>query len=380
MNAMTSQALLFVGSVNRPSFLGPGTGRGLSVFLFDEETGQAALRSTFQGIDNPTYIAVDARRALLFAVSEVYGWNEGTVSAFRFDRRDGRLTYLNKQPTLGSITNQVSFCPSTDHVFIANYAHNPGWGGYYGEDVPGHAAAVFPVGADGRLGPASSSVSHHGSGPDPLRQRRTHPHCAMASPDGRFVLVADLGIDQIISYRFDAGRLERSSTFAMPPGSGPRHFKFADNGRIVYAINELSSTVTQLAYDAEGGQLSLLQVISTLPDDLTAWNNCSELQIAPDGRFLYAANRGHDSIAVFGIDPETGALTAIDRTPSGGAIPRNIGLSPSGSHLLAANQNSDNVTIFRRDPGTGTLTPSGTIETGMPMVVAMVPVLNEALT
>lgn len=371
---MTRQALLFIGSVNRPSVLGPASGEGLSVFLFDEESGRASHLSTFQGIDNPTYIAVDARRALLYAVSEVYGWNEGTVSAFRFDRQDGTLAYLNKQPTLGSITNQVSISPSGDHVFIANYAHNPGWGGYYGEDIPGRAAAVFPVDEHGRLGPATSSVAHEGTGPNPQRQNRTHPHCAMASPDGRFVLVADLGIDQVISYRFENGVLGRSSIFAMPPGSGPRHLKFSDDGRFVYAINELSSTVAHLAYDAGSGQLSLLQVISTLPEEFTAWNNCSELQISPDGRFLYAANRGHDSIAVFRIDPETGALGIVDRTPSGGAIPRNIGLSPSGSHLLAANQNSDRVTIFRRDVDDGTLTEVGAIDTGMPMVVAMVPV------
>ena len=371
---MTRYALLFIGSVNRASVLGPARGEGLSVFMFDEDSGRATHQSTFQGIDNPTYIAVDAGRALLYAVSEVYGWNEGTVSAFSFDRRDGTLSYLNKQPTLGSITNQASISPSGNHVFIANYAHNPGWGGYYDEDVPGQAAAVFPVDARGRLGPATSSVAHEGTGPDPARQNRTHPHCAMASPDGRFVLVADLGIDQVISYRFEHGVLSRSSVFAMPPGSGPRHLKFSADGRFAYVMNELSSTMAHLAYDAESGQLSLLQVISTLPEGFYAWNNCSELQISPDGRFLYAANRGHDSIAVFRIDPETGALTAVDRTPSGGAIPRNIGLSPSGSHLLAANQQGDCVAIFRRDPEAGTLTEVGAIEIGMPMVVAMVPV------
>lgn len=369
---MVGKTLLFIGSLNRSGDLGIAEGEGLSVFLFDEANGAAKPLGVFRGIDNPSFLAIDAARHRLYAVSEVYGWNEGTVTAFRFDPGDGRLRYLNKQPTLGSMTNHVSLDRTGNHVFAVNYAHEPRWGGYYREEGPGQAVAVFPVAHDGRLGPASASVAHRGSGADPVRQNEPHPHCAIASPDNRFVLVADLGIDQVISYRFDGGRLIRSSCFAMPAGSGPRHLKFAPDDRSVYVVNELASTVAHLGYDTASGELSLLQVVSTLPVGFSGWNNGSELQIAPDGRFLYAANRGHDSVAVFGIDRQNGALQAIGHHPAGGAIPRHICLTPSGSHLLVCNQQSGGVAVLQRDAETGALAQTGVIEIGTPMVAGMV--------
>ncbi|MDR3495012.1 MAG: lactonase family protein [Ancalomicrobiaceae bacterium] len=371
---MAKQSLLFVGSVNRTTdYSDTARGEGLTVYLFDEETGEALRQSVFKGIDNPTFISIEPRRHLLFANSEVYGWNEGVVSALRFDPQTGELRYLNKQPTLGSIAAHNGVDRSGNYLFVANYHHEPRWGGYFGEDVPGQAVAVFPIDERGWIGAPCSSVAHVGRGTDPERQNEPHPHCTMTSPDNRFVLVADLGINHVVTYRFGAGKLTHSSAFDLPPGSGPRHLKFAPDGRSVYVINEVSSTVAHLGYDAATGRLSLRQVISTLPDGFSAWNNCSELQISPDGRFLYAANRGHDSIALFRIDPRDGSLAALGRVPCGGKIPRNIGLTPSAGHLLVANQDSDRIAVFGRDPQAGTLTLVGAIEVGTPMVVAMIP-------
>jgi 6-phosphogluconolactonase len=371
---MAQNALLFVGSINRATgYFATAEGEGISVFTFDEENGQATLQSVFKGIDNPTFIAVDRLQHLLFATSEVYGWNEGMVTALRFDAGSGALSYLNKQATLGSIAAHAGTDHSGRYVLVTNYAHESKWAGFYGEDVPGQATAVFPIDERGWLGAAISSVAHKGSSENPARQNEPHPHCAIVSPDNRFVLIADLGIDAVVIYGFAEGRLTRTSAFSLPPGSGPRHLKFAPNGRSVYVISELASTVAHLAYNAQTGELTQQQVVSTLPAGFSSENHCSELQISGDGAFLYGANRGHDSLAIFHIDPDDGSLEAIGHVPCGGVTPRNFGLSPSGSHLLVANQNSRAVAIFRRDASNGMLEQSGALDVGSPMVVAMVP-------
>ena len=295
------------------------------------------------------------------------------MTALKFDPGDGRLRYINKQATQGSCTAHSSLDRTGRYLFATNYAHEK-WEGHYTEDTPRKAVCVFPLDDDGAVGPAIGAVQHHGSGPRPVRQAEPHPHCAMASPDNRFVLVADLGIDAVMTYRFELGVMTLASSFKLEPGAGPRHLKFAPDGNTVYLINELNSTISRLAFNQELGTLTLLQTVSTIPEDFRAENRCSDLQLSPDGRFLYGANRGHDSVATFAIEPEGGALKRLAITPCGGRTPRNLGLSPSGRFLMAANQNSNSVAVFRRNESSGLIEQVGATQLGTPMVVVAVPV------
>lgn len=369
---MTGQAVVFVGSITRATpYFDTAEGEGISILHLDEASGQLSRDGLTTGIDNPAFMSFHANRRTLFVTSEVYGWNEGTVTAYHFDLAGRTLHYINKQATLGSITAHNSIDRSGRYVLVSNYAHER-WAGPYGPDVPGQAVAVFPIDERGGLGAATSSVAHEGSGPVASRQGEPHPHCAISSPDSRFVLVADLGIDAVVTYRFEAGRLSRAASLAMAPGAGPRHLIFAPGGRSVYVINELDSTITHLAYDPATGRLQPRQTIPTLPSAFSGENRCSDLQLSADGRFLYGANRGHDSVTVLRVDPADGGLEVIQHCPCGGHTPRNMDLSPSGTHLLVANQNSHTVAILRRDQADGRLEQVGALDVGTPMVVAAV--------
>ena len=312
---------------------------------------------------------MDAKQSHIYVTTEVFGWNEGTLSAYALSE-EGTLHYINKQVTGGSITTHTSLDRTGSFAFAVNYAHEA-WEGFE-EDVPGHAVAVFPVREDGGLMPAVSMVKHGGQGPVPIRQTCPHPHCAIASPDNRFVIVTDLGTDRIHSYGFRDGQLSLDGApppLKLEPGSGPRHFIFDASGDRAYALNELGGTVAYLGYDPVTGALELRQMASTLPPGFSGLNNCSDLHLSPDGRFLYAANRGHDSIASFVVDSASGHVTPLKQTPTGGEWPRSFTLSPTGRHLLVANQNSDSITIFRRDEETGDLTQTGLLAIGTPMVI-----------
>jgi 6-phosphogluconolactonase len=249
------------------------------------------------------------------------------------------------------------------NVLVANYGSG--------------SVACLPVKEDGRLAEASAFIQHTGSSVNPQRQQGPHAHSVNMSPDNRFAMVADLGLDEVLVYRFDPvkGSLAANDPpFAkVKPGSGPRHFAFHPGGKFAYVINELASTVTALAYDARRGILSEVQTVSTLPPGFTGTSTTAEVQVHPSGKFLYGSNRGHDSIAVFGIDARKGTLTPIEHVPTQGKTPRNFGIDPTGSYLLAANQSSDNVVVFRIDPQTGRLTPTGQVlEVGIPVCVKFV--------
>jgi 6-phosphogluconolactonase len=235
------------------------------------------------------------------------------------------------------------------------------------------SVAVLAIRDDGSLGDSTAFVQHSGSSVNPKRQQGPHAHSVNLSPDNRFAIVADLGLDQVLVYRFDAssGSLQPNDPpFArVAPGAGPRHFTFHPSGRFAYVINELASTVTAFNWDARRGVLSEIQTISTLPKDFSGENYTAEVVVHPNGRFLYGSNRGHDSIAVFSIDRQ-GKLTFIETTPTQGSFPRNFALDPTGRWLFAANQRSDNVVLFRVDPKTGRLSPANrTIRVGSPVCV-----------
>ncbi len=363
------KTLAFVGTLTRPAPYAPSAnGRGLGVLRFDEASGALTPLSEAAGIDNPSYLTVDATGRFLYATSEVYGWHEGVVTAYRIDADAGTLTYINKQPTRGSIAAHVGCDRTGRWLLVANYR--------MGQDGarPPAALVVYPIEPDGGIGAAAASVAHAGHGPNPARQEGPHPHCALASPDNRHILVADLGIDRIMVHGFNAHTGALAPAFRphvrLTPGSGPRHLAFHPSGRVLYVINELASSVTVLAWDSGSGALEPLQTVSTLPAGWDEDSTCSDVQLSPDGRFLYGANRGHDSIFHAAIDTATGRMTPLGHYPTFGATPRQFSLDPSGRFLVVANQNADIVVVLSRDPATGALTDSGQrAELGTPMCV-----------
>jgi len=236
---------------------------------------------------------------------------------------------------------------------------------------------MLPIREDGSLGPATDFVQHEGSSVHPRRQKRPHTHSITLDPANRRAFAADLGLDKILGYQVDLknGQLMPGD----PPwtevakGAGPRHFAFRPGGKFAYLINELANSIVAYAYDESSGGLDEIQTVSSLPDDFAGTSYCADVHVSPDGRFLYGSNRGHDSIAVFGIDPQTGRLTPIEHVPTGGETPRNFGIDPTGRYLLAANQKSGNIIVFSIDQQTGRLVETGhRVEVPMPMCVKMV--------
>lgn len=373
---MSNEALVFVGTLTRGTpYLEGANGEGILVFVFDETTGRLTLQSKVKGVENPGYLSLHEGKACLYATAEVFGWNEGTVTAYAFDRHTGALTYINMQPTLGSITAWNTVDRSGRFLLVANYAHEPWNAEALPIENPGQAAVVYPIAENGGLKAPLCSVAHHGKGPAPIRQERPHPHCAVPSPDNRFVVVTDLGLDKVMSYRFENGMLTPAETpfLSLPPRSGPRHFVFCENGRSAYVINEMGSTVGHLNYDSRTGKLALVSLVSSLPADFTGRNDCADLHLSPDERFLYGSNRGHDSIVIFKVAAESGALTLVGHVSTEGHWPRNFAISPSGRFVLVANQASDTIVIFRRDAETGLLQRIDKVDVGAPMCVKMCP-------
>ncbi len=334
---------VYVGTYTTPPM---GRAEGLYVYRLDPASGALAPVQTVPGVVNPSFLALDPQERFLFAVNEV---EQGTVSAFARDPAAGELTPLNEQPTHGAAPCHLSVDPTGRFVLVANYGS--------GE------VAVFPVGPDGRLGAATDVVRHEGKSVHPQRQTGPHAHMIVPDPEGRHVLAADLGLDQVVVYRLDdtAGRLVPHGRFHATPGAGPRQLAFAGGGRFVYVVNELDSTLTACAYDPAAGTLRAIETVSTLPDGFAGENTCARVEVHPSGRFVYASNRGHHSIAIFAIEEATGRLTAVGHEPTGGRTPRHFALDPTGAWLLAANQGSDSIVTFRVDPATGRLAAAGPV-------------------
>ena len=296
--------------------------------------------------ENPSFLAVHPNGRSLYAVNEV---SAGGVSAFAIDRATGTLTLLNRVSSRGGGPCHVSIDASGKWLFVANYG--------------GGSVAAFPIHDDGKLGEASSFFQHSGSSVNKARQSGPHGHAVVVSPDNRFVLAADLGLDRVLTYRLDpsAGGLAAAeppySTIAA--GSGPRHLAFRSDGKFAYVLGEMLSQVGAFRYDAARGTLAHLQTVSMLPEGFSGENSGAEIAVHPGSRFLYASNRGHDSIAAFRIDAANGTLTPIGHVSTQGKTPRNFAIDPSGRFLIAANQNSGTVVVFRIDQETGALTPTG---------------------
>ena len=349
---------LYLGTYTR------GSSRGVYQARLDTHTGKLHSLQLVAELENPSFLALHPAKPVVYAVSETNNFEgepAGAVSTLQRDPATGQLALLGQQTTKGAHPCHVSITPSGEYVMVANYS--------------GGSIACYPVKEDGSLGPMSGFVQHEGSSVSP-RQKGPHAHSINSDAAGRFILVDDLGLDKVLIYRLEDGKfVPNDPAFAtLAPGSGPRHLVFHPNGRFVYVINELLSTVTAFGYDPKTGKLREIQTIATLPKEFAGGNTTAEVCVHPSGKFLYGSNRGHDSIVTFRIDSETGELTLVGHTPSGGRSPRNIALDPSGRFLLAAHQNSDNVVAFRIDQETGMPKATGSeLKVGSPVCVVFQP-------
>jgi 6-phosphogluconolactonase len=339
--------LIYVGTYTGPS------SKGIYGFRFDPYSGKSTSLGLVAESANPSFLAIDPAQHYLYAANELgdyKGEKTGGISAFAIDPKTGKLTFLNEVSSRGAGPCHVALDKTGKYVLAANY--------------DGGSVAVFPVQSNGGLGDASAVVQHSGHGPNAERQEGPHAHEIQLTPDNHFAIVADLGLDELLVYHFDAskGTLKAND----PPfskvegGSGPRHFVFLPNGKFLYALNEIGGSITGFNY-YRNGLLRDFQRISTLPKDFTGKNDSAEIATDASGKFLYASNRGPDNIAVFSIDQTKGNLTLVEHVPTKGKTPRNFAIDPTGKYLFAANQESNNIVVFRVDPKTGRLGDTGQV-------------------
>jgi 6-phosphogluconolactonase len=374
LSATFAQAAEGPGSQRYRVYIGTYTGgpsRGIYLLELDVASGALTSKGLAGESVNPSFLAVHPSRKWLYAVGEVNDFNDeksGAVSAFTIDAASGTLSLLNQRSSRGQGPCYVTVDRTGKNALVANY--NSG------------SVAVLPIGGDGRLGPATSFHQHTGSSIDTKRQQGPHGHSINLDAANHFAVAADLGLDELLVYRFDAA----AGTLAPndPPftklasGSGPRHFAFHPDGKHAYVINEMKLTVTAFDFDPDRGTLKEIQTISTVPPGVGGKGlSTAEVQVHPSGKFLYGSNRGHNTIAIFTIDPATGRLTAAGHQSTQGQTPRNFGIDPTGRYLLAANQGSDTVVVFRIDPETGGLKPTGgSVEVPKPVCVKFVPLAD----
>ena len=345
-----STQLIFLGT-NTPK---DGASRGIYAVHLDSATGALSEPVLAAETRSPTFLAWRPDHRVLYALGKgpaPDGQTTAGVAAFAFDAAAEKISLLNSRGTGGGSTTHLAVDATGRAIVTVSYGS-----GY---------VASFPLGADGRIGERTSFIPHQGPlGPNPLRQEKPHPHSATISPDNRFAFVADLGLDRVFSYRLDAaqGTLAPNDPafIAVQPGSGPRHTKFSKDGRFFYILGEIDGSVTVCAYDAATGTGTPIQHTTTLPAGfkVTDPDRAAEIRVHPNGRFVYASNRGHDSIAVFAVNTN-GTLRLVEITPCGGKHPRNFSLSPDGRWLVCANMESNNLTAFKVDAATGRLTATG---------------------
>ncbi|RAV30383.1 lactonase family protein [Sinomicrobium soli] len=355
-------SLVFTGTYTRNEGFVDGRATGIALLERKRGTGQLRYLDTPDTLTNPSYLAISPDRKNLYAVSEKAQKGE-TGALFAYDLENPEKPVpVGHWSTGAQAPCYVSLDSEGTYVFVANYV--------------GGVVKMYKRLGDGKLQP-SDAVQLHGSGPDKSRQEASHAHSAIVSPDDRFLFVPDLGSDKIWCFEIDrsAGKLVPvSDAFtSTAPGAGPRHMVFHPNGKYAYAINELQNTVDVYNYEAGQGKLQHIQTISSLPDDFEGESAAADIHIHPNGRFLYASNRGHNSIAVFTIRAENGQLSPVQYQSTGGDFPRNFALYPTGRQLYVANQNSDNIVQMGIDPDTGKLTPESELEVKTPVCIVFYP-------
>jgi len=359
---ISENMLLYVGTYTEKG------SEGIYVYKFNAESGKLSKLHTVKNVVQPSYLAVNTSRTHLYAVNELVeyeGKKSGSVSAFAIDQKTGNLTLINRQPSLGDAPCHISVTKNGKFALVANYL--------------GGNVSVYPIETDGRLGVSVDLAQHTGSGPNKDRQESAHAHSINLDNKDRFAIAADLGVDKVMIYRFDdkTGKLTTNSAqpfFQTKAGAGPRHFAFHQNGKFAFVINELTSSITAFSFDENMGTLNELQTISTLPESYSGLNTCADIRISQNGKFLYGTNRGHDSLAVYKIDEQSGKLNFIEHAPTGGKTPRNFTIAPNGKFLLAANQNSDSIIVFKIDAKTGKLKQTeNRANVSMPVCLKLIP-------
>ncbi|QDU78206.1 6-phosphogluconolactonase [Bremerella volcania] len=327
-----------------------GDSKGIYRSVLDPQTGQMSLPTLAYEIDNPSFLAISNDRKNLYAVGEVANFGDGSsgaVSAFTFNE-DGTLELLNQEASGGGGPCHVEISPGKGFLMVSNYG--------------GGSFATLPIGEDGQLAPATSFFQHEGSSVNEARQKGPHGHGMYHVPGSPLMLAADLGLDKVMIYRMISGltgelTLNDPACLEITPGSGPRHLAVSAPGQRVYVLNELNSTLDVFAFNPNTGESEHLQRAATLPKDFEGNNTTAEIYIHPNGRWLYASNRGHDSIAAYRIDADTGLVTLLGHYSTMGKTPRHFRIAPDGKFLLAANQDTNNIVIFEIDQKIGTLKP-----------------------
>ena len=341
------------------------TSKGIYGYRFDTSTGKLTSLGLVAESTNPAFLIENPNHRFLYAANE-RGNDSNTVSAYAVDRKTGKLRFLNRVPAKGAAPCHIAMDRTKKWIAVANY--------------DGGNLAVLPVQADGKLGEAAGFHQHEGSGPN-SRQKGPHAHSVLFSADNRFLIDADLGLDKVFVYRFDPATgsiAPNDPPFAkVAPGAGPRHLAFHPNGKVLYVISEIGSTVTAFHFHPSTGALEEFQSVSTLPKDFTGTSATAEIAVDHAGKFLYGSNRGHNSIVVFSIHPSNFTLTPVDWAPTQGKTPRNFELDPTGSHMIVANQDSNNMVVYSVDSKTGLLKPNGQVTTDAPMPVSILFIPSE---
>jgi 6-phosphogluconolactonase len=331
-----------------------GYGPGIYGLRLHSATGRLTRIGLAVETASPSFLIVHPNGRFLYAVNEA-GRNDDTVSSFAIDLKRGKLAALNQVSARGSSPCDLALDKTGRFLAVANYASG--------------SIAVLPVLPDGRLGEAAGFDQHHGSSVNPARQKGPHAHSVLFSPDNRYLLSTDLGLDKIFVYRFDAAAGTISpgpEPVSVAAGSGPRHMVFHPNGQMLFVIDEMASTIMVFHYDAASGAIEQLQTVPTLPEGFTEPNIAAEIAVNATGSVLYASNRGHDSLALFSIDIQRFAIAPMEHVSSLGKTPRYFTFDPTGQYLIVANQDSDNLVVFRVHPRTGELRPAGAPVKGIP--------------
>ncbi|WP_429657035.1 lactonase family protein [Bacillus anthracis] len=313
---------------------------GIYKFTLDTEAKKISNVTLAAKLDNPTYVTINRNNEYLYSV--VKEGESGGVAAYSINSKTGELTEENRQVVEGASPCHVSVDSGNHTVVTANY----------------HKGTIesFEVNEDGTINPATSIMAHEGSGPNKERQEKPHAHYGGYTPDEKYVVGVDLGIDKIITYEIKDSVLTEVNRLSVNPGSGPRHITFHPNGKYAYVMTELSSEVIVLTYNPAEGSFTELQYISTIPEEFDENNQGSAIHISSDGRFVYAGNRGHNSITVFSVDKNSGKLTFMEHTSTEGNWPRDFVLDPTEKFLIATNEKSHNLVLFLRNETTGKLT------------------------
>ena len=337
--------LMYAGTYTRTA------SKGIYAWRFQPSTGKLTMLGLMAETAHPSFLVVHPNHRFLYATNEHENATEpgNTITAYAMDATTGKLILLNKVSSRGVGPCHISIDKTGKTLVVANYGSG--------------SVASFPILPDGRLGEAVSFFQHHGSSINKDRQQGPHAHCAVISPDNRFVLVADLGTDQVFSYRLNSDKAilqpNDPPSIHLTSGWGPRHLVFHPNGKLVFLVSEIGSRLTSLNYDADRGTLMELQSVSTLPRDFSGMSTAAEVQVDHSGRFVYASNRGDNSIAVFSVDPKNRTFALVEHVSTQGKTPRNFSIDPTGSWLFAANQDSGSIAIYRVDSATGRLKPFG---------------------